>query len=66
LCTLTDISEALYKVDSIYSPQHECGILWNDEGLRINWPTKDPVLSEKDTKNITLSEFVNKYCGIEI
>ena len=66
LCTLTDISEALYKVDSIYSPQHECGILWNDEKLKINWTTLDPVLSEKDSKNMKMSEFENKHGGIEL
>ena len=65
-CTLTDISEVLYKVDSVYSPQHECGILWNDKTLNINWPTKDPVLSGKDLKNMTLTEFTSKYGGIEV
>jgi dTDP-4-dehydrorhamnose 3,5-epimerase len=65
-CTLTDISEVLYKVDSVYSPQYECGILWNDKTLNINWPTNDPVLSGKDFKNMTLTEFTNKYGGIEV
>jgi dTDP-4-dehydrorhamnose 3,5-epimerase len=66
LCTLTEISEALYKVDSVYSPQHECGILWNDETLKIDWPTTEPVLSEKDKKNMTFHEFVIKYGSIEV
>jgi dTDP-4-dehydrorhamnose 3,5-epimerase len=65
-CTLTDISEVLYKVDSVYSHQYECGILWNDKTLNINWPAKDPVLSEKDLKNMTLTEFTSKYGGIEV
>ncbi|MBW1728784.1 MAG: dTDP-4-dehydrorhamnose 3,5-epimerase, partial [Deltaproteobacteria bacterium] len=27
-CTLTDISEVVYKVDNFYSPENERGLLW--------------------------------------
>ena len=63
-CTLTAESEVLYKVDNFYSKEHECGISWNDEDINIDWPTKNPVLSEKDQKNMTLSEFVERYQAI--
>lgn len=65
-CTLTDVSEVLYKVDSIYKPENEVGMLWNDKDLNINWNIENPVLSEKDKKNITLKEFISKYKGIEL
>jgi len=64
-CTLTDYSEVLYKVDNYYSKQHEEGLLWNDEDLKIKWPVKTPFLSEKDRSNMTLKEFINKYIGLE-
>jgi dTDP-4-dehydrorhamnose 3,5-epimerase len=64
--TLTELSEAMYKVDSVYSPQHECGILWNDETLNIEWPSKDPILSEKDLKNMTIKEFISKHGSIDV
>jgi dTDP-4-dehydrorhamnose 3,5-epimerase len=61
-CTLTDISEVLYKVDNYYSPEHEVGILWNDMDLNIRWPVKhNPIISEKDMKNITLKEFILRF-----
>ena len=39
-----------YKVDNIYAPQHESGLIWNDPTLNINWGI-DPaqvLLSAKD------------------
>jgi dTDP-4-dehydrorhamnose 3,5-epimerase len=65
-CTLTDVSEVIYKVDNIYKPDYELGIKWNDPDIGINWGIENPVLSEKDKKNISLKEFTEKYKGIEI
>jgi len=64
-CTLTEISEVVYKVDNYYSPDHECGLIWNDSDLDIGWPLVGKlILSEKDRKNMSFREFVNKYEGI--
>jgi dTDP-4-dehydrorhamnose 3,5-epimerase len=59
-CTLTEESEVLYKVDNFYSKEHERGIIWNDPEIGIEWPTSTPILSEKDTNNMTLKEFLKK------
>ena len=58
-CTLTNESEVVYKVDNYYSKSHEIGIKWDDPDLNIKWPTKNPVMSEKDKNNITLKEYLN-------
>lgn len=48
-CTLTDDCELAYKVDGLYAPQTEGGVIWNDPDLAIAWPLEgDPVLSDKD------------------
>jgi len=47
-CTLEDNSEIAYKADNLYSPQHDSGIIWNDPDIGIEWPVKEPILSEKD------------------
>lgn len=65
-CTLTEICEVVYKVDNYYAPKYECGIIWDDIDLNINWPVSNPVLSEKDKKNLTLKEFIEKYNSLEI
>jgi len=64
-CTLTEKSEVLYKVDNFYAPEHEGGLLWSDPDIGIDWPVKDPILSEKDKGNMTFKEFVEKYKYIE-
>jgi dTDP-4-dehydrorhamnose 3,5-epimerase len=49
-CTLTADTEVLYKVDALYAPAHDKGILWSDPALGIAWPAvaATPTLSAKD------------------
>ncbi|MFA4933770.1 MAG: dTDP-4-dehydrorhamnose 3,5-epimerase [Candidatus Omnitrophota bacterium] len=62
-CTLTENSEILYKVDSPYHLPSERGILWSDPDLVIPWPTKSPTVSEKDSSNGLLKDFVSPFKG---
>ena len=48
-CTLTNDCELAYKVDGLYAPETEGGVIWNDPDLAIPWPLDgEPVLSAKD------------------
>ena len=60
-CTLEDNTEFQYKCDNYYAPGSESGIIWNDPTLNINWPIKDPILSEKDTKAQEFKNFVSPF-----
>ena len=52
----------IYYICTNYrSRNNEVGLVWNDKNLKINWPIKNPILSEKDKRNITLKEFANKH-----
>lgn len=55
-CTLVPNTQVMYKVDEYYSPEHDRGILWNDPALGIDWPTSNPILSEKDQKHPLLQD----------
>jgi len=47
-CVLSKIALVSYKCSDFYNPDDEGGILWSDPNIEINWPIKDPIISEKD------------------
>ncbi|MES5855283.1 dTDP-4-dehydrorhamnose 3,5-epimerase [Bacillus cereus group sp. RP29] len=60
--TLTDDVEVQYKVDELYAPECDRGIVWNDVEVGVEWPMEiQPVLSEKDEKAPSLKEAENNF-----
>ncbi len=49
-CVLSDIAEVIYYCTKEYAPGFDRGIIWNDSTLNIDWPIKNPILSEKDSQ----------------
>jgi dTDP-4-dehydrorhamnose 3,5-epimerase len=45
----------LYNVSTVYAPAHDTGIRWDSVG--IEWPSKAPILSERDAAFPPLSAF---------
>lgn len=47
-----------YKVDNLYYPENDSGILWSDKDLNIDWvlEKKDIIVSHKDSKLKSLRE----------
>ncbi|WP_274654028.1 dTDP-4-dehydrorhamnose 3,5-epimerase [Paenibacillus humicola] len=60
-CTLVANTEVQYKVDALYSPEHDRGIAWDDPALGIDWPVSKPVLSDKDAKHLALADAENNF-----
>ncbi len=47
--TLTDEAEFCYKVDNLYSAEHDRGIRFDDPAVGVDWgEVKDDLLSKKD------------------
>lgn len=57
---LSDEAIFSYKVDNIYSPQHDASIIWNEPELGIDWnfPVEELILSQKDKNGKSLSEAI--------
>ena len=60
-CTLTDVSEVVYKATGEYSAPHDRAVRWNDPALGIRWPTDSPVLSTKDAQAPLLADADNNF-----
>lgn len=55
--TLTEDVEVQYKVDELYSPEHDRSLLWSDGTIGIEWPLDvEPVISDKDKNAPELSD----------
>jgi dTDP-4-dehydrorhamnose 3,5-epimerase len=50
-------ADVLYKVDNPWNGPGEGSLLWNDPQIAINWPTRDPILSQKDAIANNLSNY---------
>lgn len=48
-CVLSETADVLYKCTDLYAPGDEYGIIWSDPTIAIDWPTDNPILSEKDS-----------------
>ncbi|WML24567.1 dTDP-4-dehydrorhamnose 3,5-epimerase [Neobacillus sp. OS1-33] len=60
--TLTEDVEVQYKVDELYAPECDGGIIWNDPAIGIEWPLDiTPVLSSKDEKAPLLADVDNNF-----
>ncbi len=59
-CALEDGTEMVYKCSKEYFPDSEKGIIWNDPQLAIKWPVEEPILSAKDSKNMSISEYASR------
>jgi dTDP-4-dehydrorhamnose 3,5-epimerase len=44
----------MYMVDSYYDASDTTAIAWNDPDLKIDWPVKKPIISDRDKDNPTL------------
>lgn len=60
---LSDTAVFQYKCDEFYHPESDGGISIIDDSLRIDWkiPTKNAILSEKDTKHALLKDFITPF-----
>lgn len=59
-CVLSDQAFFSYKCSNFYDPEDERGILWSDPDIGIDWPIKNPIISEKDLQNPLITDLSNE------
>jgi len=59
---LSDVAVFQYKVDNIYAPSHDSGVIYNDPALGIKWELNEEeiLLSEKDSQLPTLEALMQE------
>ena len=62
-CVLSDSADVLYRVSSYYDPDLESGIAWDDPEIAVDWPVRDPVLSDRDRRAPRLAEIASTLAG---
>lgn len=61
-CVLEGVVNYLYLVDAYYDGTDTRAIAFNDPDLNIDWPIKNPTLSQRDRENPSLRElFPDKF-----
>lgn len=55
-CVTSETAEVVYKCTSLYAPEQEGSLLWNDPDIGIEWPIEKPILSAKDEVGVPLAE----------
>jgi len=56
-CVVSDETEVLYKVSSLFNPETECSLKWNDPEIGIDWPISEPRLSKRDLNAESFAEY---------
>jgi dTDP-4-dehydrorhamnose 3,5-epimerase len=62
-CVVSDVADVLYKVSTVYDAATECTIAWDDPTIGVEWPTTQPILSERDKKAESFSDFARRVGG---
>ncbi len=59
VCVTGDAAvDYIYLVDAYYDGSDTRAIAWDDPDLNINWPIKNPILSQRDKTNPRLKDLV--------
>jgi dTDP-4-dehydrorhamnose 3,5-epimerase len=59
-CVLSEVADVAYKLSSLYDPETEAGIAWDDPDVGVEWPISEPLLSERDKTAPHLSEIADR------
>ncbi len=56
---LSEVADVTYQVSSLYDPETERGIAWDDPEVGVDWRVDDPLLSARDKEAPRLAEIAD-------
>jgi dTDP-4-dehydrorhamnose 3,5-epimerase len=56
---LSEVADVTYQVSSLYDPETERGIAWDDPEVGVDWQVAEPLLSQRDKDAPHLSEIAD-------
>jgi dTDP-4-dehydrorhamnose 3,5-epimerase len=59
-CVLSDVADVHYRLSSLYDPETEAGIAWDDPDVAVEWPVAAPQTSERDRSAPRLAEITDE------
>lgn len=57
--SLKDNTVMMYKCSTVYSPEHDTGILWDSVG--IPWLDNSPIVSKRDNSFVRFADFMSPF-----
>ena len=60
-CVLSDLADLHYKVSRFYDPDDECGMVWNDSEVNIDWPSITPLIHQRDATYQSLPQLIDSH-----
>jgi dTDP-4-dehydrorhamnose 3,5-epimerase len=57
-CVSSGVAQVQYKCTELYDPLDEVGIAFNDSDLAIDWPVREPLLSDRDRRHGNWADFL--------
>jgi dTDP-4-dehydrorhamnose 3,5-epimerase len=55
-CVISELAVFAYKCTEVYHPETERTIRWNDPEIAVEWPVKNPTVSDRDSRAPLLCE----------
>jgi dTDP-4-dehydrorhamnose 3,5-epimerase len=57
-CVVSPTAQVEYKCTTLYDPETEIGLAWDDPAFAIAWPVSDPVLSKRDRHHPSVGDLM--------
>jgi dTDP-4-dehydrorhamnose 3,5-epimerase len=55
-CVVSETAVVAYKCSTLYAPEAEMTLIWNDPDIGICWPIDTPIVSNKDAAGMRLRD----------